>query len=231
MNNSGILEEYSVSINGKKTNDFSMLSDSLPPEVAILLQSQLNVIKNDNDVRVKIAETISPEKNDPVQKEIEAYLNAKKHESMVRSIPEYVQRAIEQREALEKIKNYEKIFTIFESGVALGVVTGQSTKEEVIELLKNYSKVVFDANDNNPIFFYHDISFQVYFNENNIVQEIKFENGYKGRTTKGLKIGDNIQKAIDIYGQPKMKSPKGAIWDRFAIFCENNIITSIRIQN
>jgi hypothetical protein len=234
-----------ISVNGKKVesslNDINVFSDSLPPEVARLLMSQLELGQLPKsmppaapvaDVKVNIRETISPEVgNDVVKNEIEAYLNAKKAESLVKTIPDHVQRALEQSEALGKIRN-EKAheFTIYESGVALGIVVGTTTRQEVTEIMKNYSKISFAADNTEPIYFYNDVFLYVYFDNQNTVMELRFVNDYIGATSKGLKLGDKIEKAIEIYNQPKMKSPKGAVWDRFAVFSDNNIINSIRIQ-
>jgi len=245
--NSCNLENISLSVNGKKVTDtfngINVFSDSLPPEVARLLMSQLNINPDQpdlqpvplEDVKVRIAETMSPEAgNDPVKREIEAYLKAKKEDSLVRVIPQHVQRALDQREALEQLRNEKeklKEFTIYESGVALGIITGQSSKQDVTKIMKKYSVVSFALTDPASNHFYSDISLYIYFDENNIVNELKFVNEYKGSTSKGLAIGDSIEKAIAIYAQPRMKSPKGAVWEKFAVFCDKEIITSIRLQN
>jgi hypothetical protein len=241
------LENISLSVNGRKVTtgltDLNLFSDSLPPEAARLLISQLSLSLPENqakaapveEVKVNIKETMSPEAdNDIVKKEIEAYLKAKKEESsLVRSMPEHIQRAFDQKEALEQLRNEKelaKAFTIYESGVALGIVVGNSAKAEVVNIMTNYSKISFAADGNEPIHFYSDISLYVYFDEQDIVQELKFVNDYKGMTSKGLKLGDSIEKAIEIYSQPRMKSPKGAVWDRFAVFCDLSGISSIRLQ-
>src|SRR5438105_3096788 len=138
--NQGDWGNISLSVNGRKVtttlNEISHFSDSLPPEAARLLMNQLSLIPENKpvtppieDLKINIKATMSPEAgNDPVKKEIEAFLKAKKEEAMVKAVPDYVQRALEQRDALNKIRN-EKIkeFTIYESGVALGIVVGSST--------------------------------------------------------------------------------------------------------
>jgi len=96
--------------------------------------------------------------------------------------------------------------------------------------MKPYSKIKFNPSDSAPMFTYEDISFIVFFDDDNVVVELNFGQDYKGATEKGLHVGDTIDKAIEIYGQPRMKSPRGAIWDKFGVFSKNNIIVSIRIQ-
>lgn len=244
MMNQGNAYDISLSVNGRKITDtlydINIFSDTLPPEVAALLKSQLNLLPDNeqkpdsvDEVKINIKETMPPVgNNDPVKREIEAYIRAEKALSLEKSIPQHVQRALEQREAIEKSRN-EKIeeFTIYESGVALGIVVGNTTKEEVFAIMKKYSKISFALNDSIPIHYYSDIFLYVFYDDEGIVQELKFVNDYKGKTSKGLKLGDSIEKAIEIYNQPKMKSPKGAVWDRFAVFCDYNIINSIRIQS
>jgi hypothetical protein len=238
------LEVMSMLVNGKKVtaalSDINIFSDSLPPEAARLLMNQLNMNAAENqppapsveDVKIKIQQTMSPEAdNDIVKREIEAYLKAQKEESLVKTVPQHVQRALEQREALEQSRNEKlKEFTIYESGVALGIVVGTTAKSEVINIMKYYSGITFDLSDSTPIHCYSDLCIHVYYDDNDIVQELKFVNDYKGMTSKGLRLGDTIDRAVEIYNQPKMKSPKGAVWDRFAVFCDNSIINSIRIQ-
>jgi hypothetical protein len=59
---------------------------------------------------------------------------------------------------------------------------------------------------------------------------LQFGDFYKGTTSKGLKIGDSVEKAIELYGAPRMKTPKGAIWPSFGVFCKHEHICTIRLQ-
>jgi hypothetical protein len=224
--NSVDLDNIFFSLNGQKVTSMSeidRLYDRLPDDVASLLLCQLYHNLPDvpakvtplEDVKVKISETIPPgKKDDPVKT----------------AISSYVKFSIDMIE--ESIKTEKEIseFTINESGEALGIVVGQSTKEEVARMMKKYSSNTFDLNYASQIHFYNDVSLYVFFDDKNVVEELKFVNNYKGMTTKGLMLGDTVEEAIAIYGQPKMRSPKGAVWGKFAVFCEQDIITSIRIH-
>src|SRR5690606_7668781 len=133
-----------------------------------------------------------------------------------------------------EIKNQtdrNKKLTIYEWGVALGAITGKSSKQEVTEIMKEFSRASFSPTADELDLFFNDISVTVFFNDENIVREIQFGLDYMGSTKKGLKIGDSLDKAIDLYGQPRMKSPRGAIWNKFGVFCQNNMITCIRLQS
>ena len=149
---------------------------------------------------------------------------------LVRKVPESVAFVLDKRNALEKMRQetdpIKKLF-IDESGIALGIIVGSTKKEEVFELMRKFTQTI--PTDDGILFFYSDLSLTIFFDED-IVSEMKFGNLYKGTTTKGLSIGDSVDKAIEIYGQPKLKSPRGAIWNKFSIFSEKNIVTSIRIQ-
>ena len=153
---------------------------------------------------------------------------------LIRQVPEVLQKALEQQKILEQIRqenNFIKKLTIYEAGIALGIVVGNSEKKEVIQIMKDFSKIIFSVDTAELILFYSDIALTVFFNDSETVKELQFSNNYKGETSKGLKIGDSIEKAIELYGNPRMKTSRGAIWNGFGVFCQNNFISSIRIQN
>lgn len=237
--------ELIISVGGKKASAL----DGLPPEALAMLsmlqqkpttQTTLNIqggLPQDamdmlaaiqkEETRQKISDT-SPDLSTIVK---DAVREASQVQGLVRSAPKEIRDLNEKQFAIELLKTEQdpvKKLTIFESGVALGIIVGQSTKKEVIDIMKNYSKCVFTEND--YIHEYTDTSISVFFNDDGIVSELKFMERYKGKTSKGLAIGDVVEKAIQIYGQPKMKSPKGAIWQGFSVFCDRGFITSIRIQ-
>lgn len=121
-------------------------------------------------------------------------------------------------------------YTIDESGTALGITIGRTTRMEVINIMKNFSK-----STNNQalakLFSYDDVGLIVTFNEQKIVKGLTFGKNYKGATSMGLKIGDKLEKAIEIYGAPQYKTAYNAVWKEMALFCEEaNIISSIRLQ-
>lgn len=237
--------ELIISVGGKKAN----VLDALPQEALAMLamlqqkptaHTSLNLHGGLNkesmdmllsiqkeEIRHQVTET-SPDLSNIVK---EAFKEANQVQGLVRSAPEEIRSLNEKQFAIELLKTEQdpiKKLTIFEFGVALGITVGQTTKKEVIELMKNHSKLFFTEND--YLHEYTDTSISVFFNDDGLVSEMKFMERYKGKTSKGLAIGDLVDKAIQIYGQPKMKSPKGAIWKGFAVFSERNVITSIRVQ-
>lgn len=213
-------EKVIVSINGQKIEQaMDALTLNMPSEAATLLslmKSQVTIDKiSGTSLDLKsIIETDTTSSS-----------------ALIRKVPDALAAVVEQRKLIDKIRyetNPEKKYMIDESGVALEIIVGSTKKSEIAEIMKFYSKSV-PSNDE-IFYFYHDLSLSIFFDYDDIVSEMKFGSLYKGKTRKGLSIGDTVEKAIEIYGQPKLKSPKGAIWDKLAIFCEKNLITSIRIQ-
>jgi hypothetical protein len=125
----------------------------------------------------------------------------------------------------------EKVLKIDEAGEFLGIVIAESTKKDVIKIMKEHSNEIHDYKMGGPVYF-SDLSFTVFFDENDIVNQMEFSDDFKGSTGKGLKIGDKAQKASEIYGRPKMITEKGAAWEKIIIlFDKNFIISSIKIHN
>lgn len=71
----------------------------------------------------------------------------------------------------------------------------------------------------------------IFFSSENIVKELVVMSPFRGETLKGLKIGDDITKAIELYGQPKIRSLVSAFWSNFSVFLKDEIISSIKLRN
>lgn len=121
-------------------------------------------------------------------------------------------------------------FNISEEGVFLGIIMGSTSKSQAIEILSKYSNMKYQPDTTEAILAYDDISITVYFDDENIVNQLEFSKNFRGNTSKGLKIGDTVETAIALYGNPTMKSPKGAFWKNLKVFCTDGYITSIKIQ-
>lgn len=121
-------------------------------------------------------------------------------------------------------------FNISEEGMFLGIIIGSTNKAKVIEILSKYSDHKYKEDTNESILIYDDISLTVYFDDENIANQLDFGKSFRGSTNKGLRIGDTIDRAIELYGTPAMKSPKGAIWKNLKVFCNDGHIVSIKVQ-
>lgn len=126
----------------------------------------------------------------------------------------------------------DDIFIIDEmSGSALGITLGRTSKSEVISILKKYSNNSTNAGNMGKKITYDDISLTIVFNDQKIVKGLTFGKNYKGLTTKGIKVGDKMDLAIYLYGEPQYKTAYSCVWQEMAVFCdEPNIISSIRLQ-
>lgn len=131
--------------------------------------------------------------------------------------------------SMEEINSLGKHFYIYEVGIFMGIIIGKSTKEKVLEIMKYNTGINLEQVSNEPIIYYNDISVNIYFDEFNIVTELEFEEDFKGSTRKGLRIGDTLDRAIELYGEPKLKTTTGAIWDKLKIFYRDNVIIRIKL--
>jgi DNA-binding response OmpR family regulator len=134
--------------------------------------------------------------------------------------------------SIKNESNTIKKFTIYEEGVALEIILGKTTKDEAIEIMKKYSSENFLSTIKSQVLIYQDLSVIILFDENSIVNELRFGSLYKGITSKGIKIGDELKKGFEVYGKPDLFTLKGAIWNKIALFSsDGNYITSIRIRH
>lgn len=144
---------------------------------------------------------------------------------IIRKVPDILEKALHDTGS-------DSLDINIDASCVLGLFVNISKKDEVIERLKSISKVNYDNNIQESIFYYTDIGVTFFFNEENLLTEVEFTEKYREKTTKGLKIGDQMEKAIELYGLPRMKSGKGAIWNRFSIILHDrlNEIKLIRIK-
>lgn len=142
--------------------------------------------------------------------------------------------------ALKAIQNINSIpdptgedaFVIDEmSGSALGITLGRTSKSEVLTIMKKYSNNSTNNTNMGKKFVYDDVSLTILFTDQKIVKGLTFGKNYKGLTTKGIKVGDKMDLAIYLYGEPQYKTAYSCVWQEMAVFCdEPNIISSIRLQ-
>ena len=107
-----------------------------------------------------------------------------------------------------------------------GIKIGKTTRIQV----KNKFASVFKVDENEFQQVIKELGLFIFYDDKDTVQEIILESPFNGTTLKGLKIGDSIDKASEIYGQPKIKSLISAFWKDFSVFLKNDIITSIKLR-
>ncbi|MFN8672123.1 MAG: response regulator [Candidatus Sericytochromatia bacterium] len=206
---------------GMETAVFSEEEWMVPPEISINESIGLLLEKSKHSVEYAKAQ----EDTTPVEE--------KTSTALVRSVPSYLEKAMYEQQALEAIineTNMAKKLTIYENGVALEIVLGKSTKEDVIKVMKTYSKV--SPSDTGQMIIFDDLSVNILFNEAGTAEEINFGNLYIGKTSNGVGIGDTLERAIATYGKPKIGTMKGVVWDNIAFFSQDGKrITSMRMRN
>lgn len=145
---------------------------------------------------------------------------------VIRKRPEYLEKAMKEASSRDRF-----LLDIANSSV-LDLVINKSNKQDTINTLQTLSKVDYTKNIQEPIFYFTDIGLTFYFDENDILTEIEVDEKYRRSTTLGLKVNDTIDKAIELYGAPRMKSAKGAIWNNFSIIMRDrsNEIMFIRLK-
>lgn len=112
-----------------------------------------------------------------------------------------------------------------------GLYIGKSTKQDVISTMKKYTDEDISNQMYNQLLSFEEISLRVLFNERGVVEEFNFGENFKGKTYSGLAIGDDIEKAVKIYGKPITVTMKGAVWSHIACFSKfGDKITSIRLR-
>jgi len=130
---------------------------------------------------------------------------------LIRKVPEEVESALNQAE-------FEKNNFIDVNNCSLfGVSVNFSKRDDVKAKMNEISKFIYEEDNKDLIYYYSDAGVNFYFDENDLVNEIEVDSKYKYQTTKGLKVGDPLETAISLYGLPRMKSAKGAIWDKFSV--------------
>lgn len=130
----------------------------------------------------------------------------------------YLEKILEEREQLKNLNINNNI--INEDGVFAGIVIGQSKKDEITEKLNKYNVYynMMKSSDTNLI--YDDVGISINLNEQGTVEEMSFNNIFKGTTKKGLKIGDTIDKAVEIYGDPEFMNQNCAVWSKISILTD-----------
>ncbi|MFN8671771.1 MAG: response regulator [Candidatus Sericytochromatia bacterium] len=119
------------------------------------------------------------------------------------------------------LKKISKHLLIDEKGSFLDIEINNATYHYAIDKILEYTpKEKFKKYDNYIYFEKNDIT--LLFNELGIVEEIQFGNNENIITKKGIKIGDNIYKAFDIYGEPRLKTFGMVVWDKLSLIFQKN---------
>jgi hypothetical protein len=129
-------------------------------------------------------------------------------------------------------KTFARKFDLYETGSFLGITVGQSTKVDVIKVMRDFGSEIFKPSETskNKSYFAKDLSLSVSFDDEGIVNEMTLGSEFKGQTSKGLRVGDHIKKVFEIYGKAESVTPINFVWDGFVVFHKHDHVTHIRVQ-
>lgn len=147
-----------------------------------------------------------------------------------------IERNILQNESLKKFKNEKdpkKQFTIYESGVVLGICTGSTKREELENIMFSKSKVINLGLRKDKVINYDDLGMKVYFDDYGVVENVSFYPKYRGKTEKGVEMGTLLHRVFEIYDEYETDtSVKGLVLKNIAFFCKSQKkVSHIKIGN
>ncbi|MFN4149472.1 MAG: hypothetical protein ACK4IX_00880 [Candidatus Sericytochromatia bacterium] len=144
---------------------------------------------------------------------------------------------LEQSKAKEILHPVNK-FRIYTERLMMGIIientrksiiVGGNTKSDFIDFMKEYTIANYDKNIVQSTLNYDDISIKAEFDDKSILKSIEFSDKFIGSTIKDLKIGDILDKALHLYGEPKKQTDNMFSWDKFEVYFEENKITKFKI--
>jgi hypothetical protein len=214
-------QEVLLSINGNliANSNLESLPLNMPPEAALLLARIKNTV-NTSEKR-----TAPPPPPPPVMK-----TSVKPEPPVCKKVKTFSEIELAGLSSGHKVNISTGKFFIYEDGTFLGMTIGKTSRDQVLKIMQQYSSVNYMSLYNSSAYNYTDLGISIRFNEAGIVQEINIGKGFSGQTSKGLRMGDSIYDAFNIYGKPQVKLPQGAVWGRFAVFSDDDLITSIRLS-
>ncbi len=125
-------------------------------------------------------------------------------------------------------KEDAKDTVIDEVGAVFGLQINHSKKVDVITKMKKKNK---NCQIEENFIKFDDLGITFYFDQLGILDEITFSYPFLGSTKKGLRIQDDVEKAINLYGKPKMRTFSGVIWSKVAVFLNDDQVTTIRLRS
>ncbi len=118
----------------------------------------------------------------------------------------------------------EKEKTVF------GIKIGQTSKKDAYTCIRYRLREEVHFNSNSMFQAFPEIGISMYFSDKDIIDEIVITKPFTGITTKGLRIGDSMEKAIEYHGEPKIRSLVSAFWSDFSVFIKDEIVESIKLR-
>jgi len=123
----------------------------------------------------------------------------------------------------------------------LSIINEQESSILGLKINKTHLKEIFkkmkEVSLNEPvvkgdIISFSELGIDFYLEDRSkILKDITVYPPFSGKTLLGLELYDDIEKAIQLYGEPFMETNTGAMWEKFSVFLdEGKIINSIRLS-
>ena len=110
-----------------------------------------------------------------------------------------------------------------------GIKVGETKKSEAFNIIRYRLREETHYNREAMFQSFPEIGVSLYFSDTDIVEEIMITKPFTGTTTKGLRIGDHMEKAVKYHGEPKIRSLVSAFWGKFSVFIKDEIVESIKL--
>lgn len=127
-----------------------------------------------------------------------------------------------QRPQISLINEKEK--TVF------GIKVGNTSKIDAYKSLRYRLREEVHFNRNSLFQAFPEIGVSLYFSDEELVEEIVITKPFSGTTSKGLRIGDSMEKAVNYHGEPKIRSLVSAFWGDFSVSIKDETVESIKLR-
>lgn len=111
-----------------------------------------------------------------------------------------------------------------------GLIINKSSKEDVKLVLESISGSRFSSESNSFKEYIEELGIMFYYNHDGFIEQIEINNKFNGETLKGLRAGFSMEKAVELYGEPMIRSLVKAMWRDFSVFIKDEVITSIILR-
>ena len=218
-----MIESIKVPRQSTEIKASSMFSKDMKPDfVKIRANTFISKIKSNSqisEISINEDETrrLSNLNLDIIRK---SFSKNKVNEKVIKNKDKYIDKEI-------KINYKKQLDIVLNKGVIWNIKISETSREDVIKIMKNYSTIKAEKFANSDFIIYSDVSITVLFDKKQIVKEIELNEEFKGISQEGLKIGDSCDKAVKLYGSPKADDGRFLIWQDFKLFYWNNKINSI----
>ncbi len=107
-----------------------------------------------------------------------------------------------------------------------GIRIGRTSLEEARVLLEKLGSSRLDSEGG---LYCPELDLTLTFDGQERVEEMHFDRRFRGRTHAGIRIGDEQQRAVFVYGKPRFQDKDFCVWDQVSFFCERGKITRISL--